>query len=114
MAWDAAGNTYITDGYINSRIAKVDKDGNWIKSWGEPGTGPGQFNTPHGIANDAAGNIYVADRGNKRIQVFDNNGTLKTAFTNVGNAQALCMTTEDFARAFHAFANKQKPKFEGN
>jgi len=74
MAWDAAGNTYISDGYINSRIAKIDKDGNWIKSWGEPGSGPGQFNTPHSIAIDDGGNVYVADRGNGRIQVFDANG----------------------------------------
>jgi DNA-binding beta-propeller fold protein YncE len=74
MAWDAAGNTYISDGYINSRIAKIDKEGNWIKSWGEPGGGPGQFNTPHSIAIDSAGDVYVADRGNGRIQVFDGNG----------------------------------------
>lgn len=74
MAWDAAGNTYISDGYINSRVAKVDKDGNWLKSWGEPGDRPGQFNTPHSIAVDADGNVYVADRGNSRIQVFDTEG----------------------------------------
>jgi DNA-binding beta-propeller fold protein YncE len=74
MAWDSAGNTYISDGYINSRIAKIDKDGNWIKSWGEPGTGPSQFNTPHSIATDDAGKVYVADRGNGRIQVFDADG----------------------------------------
>src|SRR5947207_1261005 len=74
MAWDAAGNTYISDGYINSRIAKVDKNGNWLKSWGEPGDQPGQFNTPHSIAVDADENIYVADRGNRRIQVFDGEG----------------------------------------
>jgi hypothetical protein len=76
VAWDLEGNTYISDGYINSRVAKVDKDGNWVKSWGSPGKGPGQFNTVHSIASDAKGNIYVADRANRRIQVFDGDGTL--------------------------------------
>jgi len=74
MAWDKAGNIYISDGYINSRVAKVDKNGNWIKSWGEPGDQPGQFSTPHSIAVDAADQVYVADRGNRRIQVFDSEG----------------------------------------
>jgi len=74
MAWDVEGNTYISDGYVNSRIAKVDKNGKWLKSWGEPGDQPGQLNTPHSIAVDANGNVYVADRGNRRIQVFDGNG----------------------------------------
>ena len=74
MAWDSAGNTYISDGYINSRIAKVDKNGRWLKSWGEPGDQPGQFNVPHSIAVDAENNVYVADRGNRRIQVFDGEG----------------------------------------
>jgi DNA-binding beta-propeller fold protein YncE len=76
VTWDPHGNTYISDGYINSRIAKVDKNGKWLKSWGEPGDKPGQFNTPHNIAADAQGNLYVADRGNRRIQVFDSEGTL--------------------------------------
>jgi DNA-binding beta-propeller fold protein YncE len=74
VAWDAAGDTFISDGYINSRVAKVDKNGDWIKQWGESGSGPGQFNTPHSIATDAQGNVYVADRGNRRIQVFDDDG----------------------------------------
>lgn len=74
VAWDSAGSSYISDGYINSRVAKFDKDGNWIKSWGEPGSGPGQFSTPHSIAVDAQDHVYVADRGNRRIQVFDTNG----------------------------------------
>jgi DNA-binding beta-propeller fold protein YncE len=74
VAWDAEGNTYISDGYINSRVAKYDNQGNWVKSWGTPGTGPGQFNTPHSIAVDAQGEVFVADRGNRRIQVFDGDG----------------------------------------
>jgi len=81
VAWDKAGNTFISDGYINSRVAKVDKDGNWLKSWGERGKGPGQFNTPHSIATDANGNVYVADRGNRRIQVFDGEGNFLRQFT---------------------------------
>ena len=81
VAWDSAGNSYISDGYVNSRIAKVDKDGNWLKSWGEPGDQPGQFNVPHSVAVDAQNNIYVADRGNRRIQVFDTDGKFLRQFT---------------------------------
>ena len=72
VAWDAEGNIYISDGYINSRVAKFTKDGDWVTSMGEPGGGKlGNLNTPHTIANDAKGNIYVGDRGNRRIQVID-------------------------------------------
>jgi DNA-binding beta-propeller fold protein YncE len=74
VAWDSSGNAYISDGYINSRVAKVDKKGNWVTSWGEPGSEPGQFMTPHSIAVDAEDRIYVADRGNRRIQIFDVKG----------------------------------------
>jgi sugar lactone lactonase YvrE len=74
VAFGPDGDIFISDGYINSRIAKADKDGNWIKSWGNRGTNPGEFNTPHNIAADAKGNVYVADRGNRRIQVFDSEG----------------------------------------
>jgi DNA-binding beta-propeller fold protein YncE len=76
MTWDTNDNLYISDGYINSRVAKYDKDGNWVGSWGEPGAGPGQFNTLHSIAIDAQNRIYVADRGNLRVQVFDTSGAL--------------------------------------
>jgi DNA-binding beta-propeller fold protein YncE len=81
IAWDSKGNGYISDGYINARIAKVSKDGEWLKSWGEPGTGPGQFRTPHAIAVDAQDRVYVADRGNRRIQVFDTEGQLLRQIT---------------------------------
>jgi streptogramin lyase len=71
VAWDPQGDLFISDGYINSRVAKYDKNGRWVKSFGTPGKGPGEFNTPHSIAADAKGSIYVADRGNRRIQVLD-------------------------------------------
>src|SRR5216684_651259 len=72
VAFDTEGNIYISDGYINSRVAKFTKDGDWVASIGEPGrTKIGELNTPHTIANDAKGNIYVGDRGNRRIQVID-------------------------------------------
>src|SRR5579864_7314762 len=75
VTWDPQGDIFISDGYINSRVAKYDKNGDWVKQWGDRGTKQGEFNTPHSIAADAKGNIYVADRGNRRIQVFDTNGT---------------------------------------
>jgi hypothetical protein len=81
VAWDSADNTYISDGYINSRVAKVDSNGNWLKSWGDRGTGPGQFHTPHSIAVDRNNHIYVADRSNRRIQVFDTDGNFLRQFT---------------------------------
>ena len=81
VTWDPAGNIFISDGYINSRVAKADKSGNWVKSWGDRGIEPGKFNTPHSIAADARGNIYVADRFNRRIQVFDSEGNFQRAIT---------------------------------
>jgi len=72
VAWDTEGNIYISDGYINSRVAKFTRDGDWVASLGEPGGGKlGNLNTPHTISYDAKGNIYVGDRGNRRIQVID-------------------------------------------
>lgn len=72
------GSTYVTDGYGNSRVVKFSKLGNYVKHWGYRGTGPGLFNTPHSIVMDARSNLYVADRANSRIQVFDTEGTFKT------------------------------------
>ncbi|MBV8902011.1 MAG: 6-bladed beta-propeller, partial [Acidobacteriia bacterium] len=74
IAWDSQGNIYITDGYVNSRVAKIKKTGDWEKSWGTKGTAPGQFNLPHAIVIDREDNIYVGDRSNRRIQVFDTDG----------------------------------------
>jgi DNA-binding beta-propeller fold protein YncE len=92
VAFDAAGNIYVADGVGNQRVAKFDKNGVFVKSWGSKGTEPGQFASARAIAVDVQGNVYVADSGNKRIQVFDSNGTFKTQITNVGSPQALCIT----------------------
>ena len=77
VTWDREGNIFISDGYVNSRIAEYDHNGDWVKSWGERGKGPGQFNLVHTIASDAQGNIYVGDRNNRRIQVFDHDGNFQ-------------------------------------
>jgi DNA-binding beta-propeller fold protein YncE len=92
VAWDAQGNIFVADGYVGTRVAKFDKNGKYIKCWGQPGNGPGQFNVLHSIAVDAQGNVYVGDRENRRIQVFDNDGNFKTMFVNVGAPWALCIT----------------------
>ena len=81
IAFDSQGNIYITDGYVNSRVAKYDMNGDWVMSWGEPGTGPGQLVTPHSIAIDRNDNVYVGDRSNARIQVFDTEGNLQRIFS---------------------------------
>jgi len=93
VAWDAAGDIYVADGYgNNARVAKFDKNGKFVKSWGSKGTAQGQFNSVRGIALDAQGNVYVADAGNKRIQVFDGDGNFKTQLVNVGTPSAICIT----------------------
>jgi hypothetical protein len=81
IAWDSQGNSYITDGYVNSRVAKISKEGDWVRSWGSKGSGPGQFNLPHSIAIDLQDNVYVGDRSNHRIQVFDTDGNFKRMFS---------------------------------
>jgi hypothetical protein len=93
VAWDRAGNIYIADGIgANNRVAKFDKDGRFLKQWGSTGAGDGQFNGAKAIAIDAQGNVYVADAGNKRIEVFDAEGNFKSTFGNVGTPLGMCIT----------------------
>jgi DNA-binding beta-propeller fold protein YncE len=68
------GSFYVSDGYGNSRVARFSSDGKFIADWGDKGEGPGEFDTPHGIALDREGRVYVADRSNSRIQVFTGEG----------------------------------------
>lgn len=84
VAWDSQDNIYISDGYTNSRFVKLSKDGTWLKAIGTHGNGPDQFNTPHGIASDGQ-LVYVADRGNNRIQIYDGaTMEFKTSYTGIG------------------------------
>jgi len=93
ITWDAQGNIFVSDGYVNSRVVKYDKNGRFIKSvGGARGSEPSQMNTPHSITSDAQGNIYVGDRGNARVQVFDNDLTLRAIYDNVGNPWAICVS----------------------
>jgi hypothetical protein len=93
VAWDKQGNIYVADGIgNNNRVAKFRPDGSFLKHWGSTGEGQGQFRGVKAIAIDAQGNVYVADAGNKRIQVFDSEGTFKSEFGNVGTPIAMCIT----------------------
>jgi sugar lactone lactonase YvrE len=75
-----SGVMFITDGYGNARVHKFAADGTHLHSWGEPGTGPGQFNLPHGVWIDRHGRVMVCDRENDRVQVFDQQGTFLHAW----------------------------------
>jgi DNA-binding beta-propeller fold protein YncE len=94
VAWDPQGNIFVSDGYVNHRVVKYDKNGRFLKSVGseKPGSEPSQFNTPHGIAVDAQGNVYVADRANHRMQVFDNNLLLRAIYDNIGDSWTVCVS----------------------
>ena len=92
VAFDSAGDIFITDGYGNSRVVKYDKNGKFVKTWGKKGTGPGEFQTPHSIVVDSKGLLYVADRGNKRTQIFDSDGNFLREWTHTGSPWAYCIT----------------------
>ena len=92
VAWDAAGDIFVAEGYGNSRVVKYDKNGRFIASVGSKGSAPGQLNLPHTIATDAKGNVYVGDRSNSRIQVFDNDLTFKAIYDQVGAPWAVCIS----------------------
>jgi DNA-binding beta-propeller fold protein YncE len=77
------GEIYVSDGYGNSKVHKYSPDGKLLMSWGEPGTDPGQFNIVHNIVTDAEGWVYVADRENHRVQVFDGNGKYEAQWNNM-------------------------------
>jgi sugar lactone lactonase YvrE len=92
------GDIFVADGHggkSNARIVKFSKDGKFIKAWGKAGSGPGEFNTPHNLAMDSKGRLFVADRGNSRIQIFDQDGALLTEWKQFGRPSGLYIDKND-------------------
>jgi hypothetical protein len=92
IGWDAQGNIFVTDGYGDSRVVKYDKNGRFIKAVGTRGNGTLQFSTPHAMSVDAKGNVYVADRGNNRMVVLDNDLNQKAVWDHIGAPWAVCIS----------------------
>lgn len=90
------GSIYVSDGYGNSRIVKFSPEGKYLSEWGQNGDKEGEFNVPHGITIDKSGNVYVADRENSRIQVFDPNGRFLKQFLG-DSFGAMCSVSFDKA-----------------
>ena len=88
------GNLYVADGYGNARVHKYAPDGKLLFSWGESGTDPGQFNVVHNIDTDDDGWVYVADRDNRRIQIFDSNGRYETQWNNLSRPACLFVNSK--------------------
>ncbi len=94
VAFAPTGDINVSDGYGGARVVKFSHDGKYILQWGKRGTGPGEFGLPHNLVVDARGRVYVADRDNQRIEVFDANGTFLTEWKDTEGVSALA-TTKD-------------------
>jgi DNA-binding beta-propeller fold protein YncE len=105
-AFSPEGDIYVADGYGNARIHKFSPEGRLLFSWGEPGSGPGQFHIPHGIAVNRDGTVYVADRENSRIQLFAPNGAYLTEWLDVARPCQVALDSQGFVYVaelgFHA------------
>jgi hypothetical protein len=95
------GDIYVSDGYGNARVHRYNANGELIASWGEPGTGLGQFNIVHNICCDADGYVYVADRENHRIQVFDANGKYQAEWHGLYRPCGLCLCCANSRKRFY-------------
>ena len=94
IATAANGDFYVTDGYGNSRVVKFSKEGKFLKAWGKKGVGDGEFNTPHAVTVDKEGLVYIGDRENFRIQVFDADGNFLRMWDHVGSPWGLDITED--------------------
>lgn len=95
IAFGPNDEVYIADGYGNSRVVKYDTDGNFVTTWGTPGSGPSEFDLVHSVAVDSQGRVYASDRENNRIQIFDENGAFLNMWTHLGATQNVFITPDD-------------------
>ena len=95
VAFAPNGDFYVSDGYVNSRVVRFSKEGRYITAWGKKGDGEGEFNIPHTIAVDRQGRVYVGDRENYRVQIFDPDGNFLTQWRHVGAPWGLELRPDD-------------------
>ena len=95
VAFAPNGDFYVSDGYVNSRVVRFSKEGRYITAWGKKGDGEGEFNIPHTIAVDRQGRVYVGDRENYRVQIFDPDGNFLTQWRHVGAPWGLELQPDD-------------------
>ena len=91
------GHFYVSDGYVNTRVVEFTRDGEYVRHWGTKGTGDGEFNLVHDVTADSRGMVYVADRSNSRVQIFDRNGKFVTKWTDIGAPWGLYYAAKDDA-----------------
>ncbi len=109
------GDLYVTDGYGNARVHKFTSEGELMLSWGEPGSAPGQFVTPHGVCVDGQGLVYVSDRMNCRVQIFDSQGRYRSEWSDAHYPNNVCMDAEGnryVAEISGFFLYSRKPRME--
>lgn len=94
VAFGSDGSVYVSDGYGNARVVKYTADGQYLLEWGSRGIGPGEFGLPHNLAVDVDDRVYVTDRDNQRVEVFDDEGGFLSEWTDIGGNSALFMTAD--------------------
>lgn len=106
IAWLPDGTFFVSDGYTNTRVVKFSKDGEYLMEWGTPGTGPGEFNLVHAVATDDQRRVYVSDRSNHRIQIFDENGNYLDEWANIRSPYCLYMAADQHLWVGDGVTNK--------